>query len=121
MSAKPKASSTARGYGSQHKQLRKQWAAYVTGGTVTCARCGRLIEPGTPWDLGHSDDRTTWTGPEHASCNRAAGGRKGTAAPTCGRCFGSRHVGMDARGQYLPCPECAGGTRHGATDWSAPR
>ena len=25
----------------------------VEAGMARCARCGELIEPGTPWDLGH--------------------------------------------------------------------
>jgi hypothetical protein len=70
---------TARGYGAQHQQLRAEWAPLVDAGQVACARCGQPIEPGAPWDLGHTDDRTAWTGPEHATCNRAAGGRNGKA------------------------------------------
>ena len=65
----------ARGYDRHHDRQRAQWAPLVATGTIPCARCGRPIPPGQPWDLGHSDDRTTWTGPEHATCNRAAGGR----------------------------------------------
>lgn len=47
-----------------------------------CARCGRLIEVGQPWDLGHSVDvvlggADSPTYPEHTSCNRRAGGRTG--------------------------------------------
>jgi hypothetical protein len=66
------ASSTVRrGYGSKHKALRKRWASAVERGGVSCARCGRQITPGTPWDLRHDDhDRTIYVGPEHRRCNR---------------------------------------------------
>jgi hypothetical protein len=60
-----------RGYDATHRKLRKAWEPDVAEGIVDCAKCGRLIIPGTPWDLGHTDDRTDWTGPEHAACNRA--------------------------------------------------
>lgn len=59
-------------YGARHKALRAGWARKVAGGGVLCARCGRLIERGTPWDLGHVDhDPFRWQGPEHRGCNRA--------------------------------------------------
>lgn len=63
-----------RGYDAEHDRLRRQ---YERDGVVglDCARCGQMILPGQPWDLGHTDDRTGWTGPEHATCNRSAGGR----------------------------------------------
>jgi len=70
-----------RGYGKAHDDLRARWKPKVEACTVHCHAkvcvmpSGRLILPGQPWDLGHTDDRTAWTGPEHASCNRAAGGR----------------------------------------------
>ena len=64
-----------RGYGADHDRLRAQWALQVATGHVLCARCHQPIPPGTPWDLGHTDDRTSWSGPEHAACNRAAGGK----------------------------------------------
>lgn len=66
-------------YGYAHKQLRAKWAPLVAAGTVVCWRCGRLIPPGAPWDLGHSDvDPTAYRGPEHAGpCNRRAGAVKG--------------------------------------------
>jgi hypothetical protein len=71
--------SAARGYGKDHRQLRKQWSERVAAGTVPCARCGHLIAPGDPWDLGHDDtDRTKYCGPEHASCNRATASRRVT-------------------------------------------
>ena len=64
-------STTERGYGNEHQRLRKVWAPHVERGEVRCARCGRLIQPGTPWDLGHDDnDRSVYSGPEHRRCNR---------------------------------------------------
>jgi hypothetical protein len=65
-----------RGYDREHDRQRARWAPVVARGTVTCAKCSRLIEAGQEWDLGHTDDRTTWTGPEHQRCNRQAAGRK---------------------------------------------
>jgi hypothetical protein len=70
-----------RGYDATHDRLRARWAPLVAAVRVHChaAVCveqgGRLILPGQPWDLGHTDDRAGWTGPEHATCNRSAGGK----------------------------------------------
>jgi hypothetical protein len=89
----PRAHGTvARGYGANHKQMRARWASKVKQGGVLCARCGRPIpadidaqcphchQHGCGWDLGHDDyDRSKYSGPEHACCNRAAGGRQGAA------------------------------------------
>jgi hypothetical protein len=67
----------SRGYDTNHDRLRAQWAPRVATGTIPCARCHRLITPTDPWDLGHHDtDRSKYTGPEHATCNRAAGARQ---------------------------------------------
>lgn len=68
-----------RGYGSEHKRERARWQRVIDTTGANCARCGGLIAPGQPWDLGHTDDRTGWTGPEHAHCNRADGARKTNA------------------------------------------
>lgn len=107
-----RASTEARGYGKAHRTERARWARILKrAGVVDCARCGLPIYatwpvnppavhvpacPARPdcqggcwctWDLGHTDDRTAWTGPEHTSCNRAAGARnsrkarKATPAP----------------------------------------
>ena len=87
----------ARGYGKVHQQTKERWRPVVEAGEATCARCLGVITPpgevcprcfktvakGRPsrgycgWDLGHDDhDRTIYTGPEHACCNRRAGGRR---------------------------------------------
>ena len=66
-------STTARGYGGAHRALRKRLAPLVASGQMRCARCGEVILPGTPFDLGHADgDRTRYHGLEHAACNRGA-------------------------------------------------
>lgn len=80
----------ARGYGTEHQRLRRAWDRKIQRGGVPCGRGARclyavggvagLILPGMPWDLGHDDhDRSVYTGPEHARCNRVAAGRKAQA------------------------------------------
>lgn len=76
----PTRSTTARGYGTPHQRERERWKPLVDSGNASCARCGKAIAPGQPWDLGHTDDRTAYTGPECVPCNRSAGGRNGAAA-----------------------------------------
>lgn len=72
----PRASTTERGYGADHRRTRDDWAPLVNAGLVTCWRCSKLIQPGSPWDLGHDDeDRTIYRGPEHPRCNRRAGAK----------------------------------------------
>ncbi len=77
---------TERGYGHAHQQLRKAWAKELKRlGVLPCARCGEPVYDGDEWDLGHTDDRTAYTGPEHrCRCNRADGGRR-RHAPTAPR------------------------------------
>ena len=82
-------STTARGYGGGHKRQRERWVKVIArSGGVRCvcdrAECDRhdgqcpvIIRAGDAFDLGHSDDRRYWTGPECVGCNRAAGGRNG--------------------------------------------
>lgn len=69
-----------RGYDAEHDRLRRRWkpkvdACSVHCHAVVCIEVARLILPGQAWDLGHTADRTAWTGPEHATCNRSAGGK----------------------------------------------
>ena len=77
MPGKHAASTHARGYTRAHQLERKRWEPKVDAGLVDCARCHEPIEPGRQWDLGHTEDRTAWTGPEHQTCNRRAGGANG--------------------------------------------
>jgi hypothetical protein len=49
------ASSTARGYGKVHRRLRAKWKPRVEAGGVNCARCGRPIGRGEPFDLAHDE------------------------------------------------------------------
>lgn len=68
-----------RGYGAEHDALRAKWAPRVALGIVRCWRCGDLLMPHEPFDLGHDDhDRTQYRGPEHVACNRATAGRRAT-------------------------------------------
>lgn len=71
-----------RGYDARHQRERERWRPKVEAGltechAAICVESSRWIAPGMSWDLGHTDDRTGWTGPEHMSCNRSAGGRNG--------------------------------------------
>ena len=66
-----------RGYGTAHRQLRARYAARIAQGeTFTCAKCGQPVNHGMTWHLGHTDDRTGYTGPEHELCNLADAGQR---------------------------------------------
>ena len=75
-------STTARGYGSAHQKLRARWRPIVEEGqaychATICLMTTRWIPPHSSWHLGHTPDRTGWTGPEHERCNEADGARRG--------------------------------------------
>jgi hypothetical protein len=72
-----RAKTKARGYGASHQQKRAMWEKRVNRGEVGCWRCGGQIIPGTPWHLGHQDDRSLPALPEHERCNVVAAGSKG--------------------------------------------
>jgi hypothetical protein len=81
MNAKMRKRRRNRKYGlAIHRRTRRAWTPLVDAGLVECARCRELIEPGTPWDLGHDDrDPSLYSGPEHAHCNRTAPHRNNTS------------------------------------------
>lgn len=63
-------------YDGEHRGTRRQWAPIVARGVAICPRCLEPIRPGERWHLGHQDDRSAATRPEHATCNeRAAAAR----------------------------------------------
>jgi len=81
----------ARGYGVAHIRTRERFAREMEmNGPIRCAceredctrhdelRCPVILGPEDDWDLGHTDDRTSWTGPECVPCNRGAGARRAT-------------------------------------------
>ena len=79
-----KGTTAERGYGSPHQKLRAKWKPQVDAGMVNChavicVMSSRWIQPGTPWHLGHTPDRTGWTGPEHQHCGAADGARRGNS------------------------------------------
>ena len=76
-------------YGADHQRERADWNDTLTRlGSWTCRRCGLPVYPdhlahlnidGRKFDLGHQVDVALGGDgpkiPEHATCNRAAGGR----------------------------------------------
>lgn len=86
---RPRKTTAERGYGHEHKKQRAAIEPLVRSGRAVCWRCiaegvpkeQAKIRPDEPWDLGHDDhDRSKYRGPEHVSCNRAAGGAAGGRA-----------------------------------------
>lgn len=73
-------------YAGPHKRERREANAALTARPSRCRRCGRLVYPdhlrhlnwdGEKFDLGHPDPGQQGKEPEHATCNRGAGGREG--------------------------------------------
>jgi hypothetical protein len=68
-----------RGHADQ--AARRALAAWVATGQAECPRCGQAIDPDQPWDAGHATSLAEGgrpdgpLRPEHASCNRSAGGQ----------------------------------------------
>ena len=81
--SRQKLSSHRRGYGRAHRARRAHLAPLVAAGVLDCARCGKRIEPGEPFDLGHLDgEKTRYSGVVHSHCNRRAGAIAGNAKRT---------------------------------------
>jgi hypothetical protein len=83
-SPRKQASSSARGYGGEHKMLRRKALAELVDGSP-CPRCGGAMHAGQDLDLDHADDGTGYLGLSHSECNRRAGAiranrRRGQAA-----------------------------------------
>jgi hypothetical protein len=69
----------ARGYGAAHRTVRTRYEALVASGLASCARCGKPIAAGAPFDLDHDDSRGGYIGVSHPRCNRLVGARRGAA------------------------------------------
>jgi hypothetical protein len=76
--AKPKASSSARGYGYAHQQERKRRVAQHTPASP-CGNCGRPLGTDTRrWHLPHTADRSGYLPGLHcAHCNLRDGAQRG--------------------------------------------
>ena len=73
-----------RGYGRAHELQRKAWVHKVNRGeaqchAVDCLEPTRAIAPRSEWHMGHTPDRSKWTGPEHPRCNVTEGAIRGNA------------------------------------------
>jgi hypothetical protein len=71
------ASTSGRGYGTEHQRLRAQLLASYQPGITMCWRCQQPIsDPPSRIHLGHDDnDRRVWRGLEHLICNITAANR----------------------------------------------
>jgi DNA-directed RNA polymerase subunit RPC12/RpoP len=71
---------TDRGYGHTHQLKRAEYQKVVDAGAGECWRCGKPVNPGDVWHLGHDDiDRNKYRGIECPQCNTKAGGKNGAA------------------------------------------
>ena len=66
--------------------VRAHLARAIASGDVLCPRCGRLIRPDEPWDVGHELDQALGGNhhlenlrAEHRACNRRSGQALGQA------------------------------------------
>ncbi len=71
---RPPGSTKARGYDADHKKRRAAALAAMPEG-APCARCGRPMYSWMRLHLDHADDRSSYLGLSHSSCNVAASNR----------------------------------------------
>lgn len=84
--AKPRASTTARGYGSAHAKARRAALdALERAGVGVCCIGGEPIYPGQRLHLDHTPDRTGYRGLACARHNRHDGAVRGRARQTATR------------------------------------
>lgn len=105
---KSKGSSTARGYGREHRLVREALLAAFVAGTP-CGFCDHPMLTGQALDLDHSDPSTRLDGEPgdrltHASCNRRAANVLGRKMATCEIC-GDEYV---ARPRQRTCGRICG-------------
>jgi hypothetical protein len=83
---KARGSTTARGYGNYHQQMRKYLISTFQPGQP-CPRCQEPINTGDPVDLDHTDDRAGYIGLTHRWCNRATARQRQLprSCPICGQ------------------------------------
>ena len=89
------------------RHWRKLRASVALSLPRPCGRCGRPVNPGDEWDLGHATDKARGGSdadvrPERRRCSRSAGGHlavelRHEAAQEAGRNAGGRGVTVDGR------------------------
>lgn len=78
---KARGSRQDRGYGADHQAEHERIATLIRAGiTIRCVTCNRPLGP--DFHLGHTDDRTSWLGPQCPHCNDSAAGRASHPTPS---------------------------------------
>jgi hypothetical protein len=99
-----KGTTAQRGYGHDHAKLRAALLARWRPGDP-CARCGQPMwhrwlqvngKQVSAIDLGHTADRTAYTGLEHRACNRGDGARRGNRRRGQRRAVSKQQAGSTA-------------------------
>lgn len=84
--SRSKESSSARGYGADHRKARAAYLAQLQrDGVGVCCIGGELIYPGQALHLDHTPDRQSYRGLACARHNKQDGARRGRARQTSSR------------------------------------